>query len=149
MCIEWSRGRIASQFMGSHRILCDPTWILDNSTCCKFNSSTMVLGLSMEMHKLLSMAYKNMISNAKSLIKQKEEGHKNKDHVVLMKDYWSKVELQLSVGSIRILRCWTKLLPCLWQVILSWRCIVWKWREVLVLLIRLFEEISRMIKVRI
>ena len=47
----------------------------------------MVLGLSMEMHKLLLMAYKNMISNAKSLIKQKEEGHKNKDHVVLMKDY--------------------------------------------------------------
>ena len=111
MCIEWSPGRIASQFMGSHRILCDSTWIPDNSTCCKFNSSTMVLGLSMEMHKLLSMAYKNMISNAKSLIKQKEEGHKNKDHVVLMKDYWSKVELQLSVGSIRILRCWTKLLP--------------------------------------
>lgn len=60
--------------MGSHRILCDPTLILDDSACCKFNSSTLV-------------AYMNMISKSKSLIKQKEEGHKNKDHVVLMKDY--------------------------------------------------------------
>lgn len=73
-CIEWSRGRIVSQFMGSHRILCDPTLILDDSACCKFNSSTLV-------------TYMNMISNSKSLIKQKEESHKNKDHVVLMKDY--------------------------------------------------------------
>lgn len=148
MCIEWSRGRIASQFMGSHRILCNPTSILDNSTCCKFNKSTLVLGLSMEMHKLLSMAYKNMISNAKSLIKQKE-GHKNKD----MWYSWRTIDPRLSCSSQWLASgFWDAGLsccPCLWQVLLSWRCVVWKWREVMVLLIRLFEEISRMIKVRI
>ncbi|KAI5420292.1 14-3-3-like protein B [Lathyrus oleraceus] len=51
---------------------------------------------------LISVAYKNVIGSLcaawriVSSIEQKEEGRKNDDHVVLVKDYRSKVESELS-----------------------------------------------------
>lgn len=58
--------------------------------------------LSVEERNLISVAYKNVIGSLRaawrivSSIEQKEEGRKNDDHVVLVKDYRSKVESELS-----------------------------------------------------
>ncbi|AES73192.1 14-3-3-like protein B [Medicago truncatula] len=64
--------------------------------------------LSVEERNLISVAYKNVIGSLRaawrivSSIEQKEEGRKNEDHVVLVKDYRSKVESELTnvCGSI-------------------------------------------------
>lgn len=66
--------------------------------------------LSVEERNLLSVAYKNVIGSLRaawrivSSIEQKEEGRKNDDHVVLVKDYRSKVETELSQVCARILK---------------------------------------------
>ncbi|KAK6150357.1 hypothetical protein DH2020_015289 [Rehmannia glutinosa] len=66
--------------------------------------------LSVEERNLLSVAYKNVIGSLRaawrivSSIEQKEEGRKNDDHVVLVKDYRSKVETELSQVCAGILK---------------------------------------------
>ncbi|KAL0350153.1 UNVERIFIED_CONTAM: 14-3-3 protein 1 [Sesamum radiatum] len=76
---------------------------------------TLVVGaagteLSVEERNLLSVAYKNVIGSLRaawrivSSIEQKEEGRKNDDHVVLVKDYRSKVETELSQVCAGILK---------------------------------------------
>ncbi|KAG8383589.1 hypothetical protein BUALT_Bualt04G0029500 [Buddleja alternifolia] len=66
--------------------------------------------LSVEERNLLSVAYKNVIGSLRaawrivSSIEQKEEGRKNDDHVVLVKDYRSKVEKELSQVCAGILK---------------------------------------------
>ena len=58
--------------------------------------------LTVEERNLLSVAYKNVIGSLRaawrivSSIEQKEEGRKNDDHVVLVRDYRGKVESELS-----------------------------------------------------
>ena len=58
--------------------------------------------LTVEERNLLSVGYKNVIGARRaswrifSSIEQKEESRKNDDHVVLVKDYRSKVETELS-----------------------------------------------------
>ncbi|KAK4707761.1 hypothetical protein R3W88_028686 [Solanum pinnatisectum] len=68
--------------------------------------------LTVEERNLLSVAYKNVIGSLRaawrivSSIEQKEEGRKNDEHVVLVKDYRSKVESELSdvcAGILKIL----------------------------------------------
>ncbi|XP_073128162.1 14-3-3 protein 1 [Henckelia pumila] len=68
--------------------------------------------LSVEERNLLSVAYKNVIGSLRaawrivSSIEQKEEGRKNDDHVLLVKDYRSKIENELSqvcAGILKIL----------------------------------------------
>uniref|UniRef100_A0A803NI76 14-3-3 domain-containing protein n=1 Tax=Cannabis sativa TaxID=3483 RepID=A0A803NI76_CANSA len=66
--------------------------------------------LTVEERNLLSVAYKNVIGSLRaawriiSSIEQKEEGRKNEDHVVLVKDYRSKVESELSDVCASILK---------------------------------------------
>lgn len=66
--------------------------------------------LSVEERNLLSVAYKNVIGSLRaawrivSSIEQKEESRKNEDHVILVKDYRSKVESELSEVCASILK---------------------------------------------
>ena len=63
---------------------------------------TPVSELTVEEWNLLSMAYKNMIGSHRaawrimSSIEQKEEGCKNEEHVLLVKEYRSKEKAELS-----------------------------------------------------
>lgn len=68
--------------------------------------------LTVEERNLLSVAYKNVIGSLRaawrivSSIEQKEEGRKNEEHVVLVKDYRSKVEgelLDVCLGILKML----------------------------------------------
>ncbi|XP_050205336.1 14-3-3-like protein GF14 kappa isoform X2 [Mercurialis annua] len=68
--------------------------------------------LSVEERNLLSVAYKNVIGSLRaawrivSSIEQKEESRKNEEHVVLVKEYRSKVENELSdvcAGILKVL----------------------------------------------
>jgi 14-3-3 protein epsilon len=66
--------------------------------------------LTVEERNLLSVAYKNVIGSLRaawrivSSIEQKEEGRKNDGHVVLVKEYRSKIEAELSEVCASILR---------------------------------------------
>ncbi|XP_048232550.1 14-3-3-like protein GF14 kappa isoform X1 [Ricinus communis] len=75
-------------------------------------SSTPGSELSVEERNLLSVAYKNVIGSLRaawrivSSIEQKEESRKNEEHVVLVKEYRSKVESELSnvcAGILKVL----------------------------------------------
>ncbi|KGN60248.1 14-3-3-like protein B [Cucumis sativus] len=73
-------------------------------------TSTPASELTVEERNLLSVAYKNVIGSLRaawrivSSIEQKEEGRKNEDHVVLVKDYRSKVESELTEVCANILK---------------------------------------------
>uniref|UniRef100_A0A2P2L105 Uncharacterized protein MANES_02G146600 n=1 Tax=Rhizophora mucronata TaxID=61149 RepID=A0A2P2L105_RHIMU len=66
--------------------------------------------LTVEERNLLSVAYKNVIGSLRaswrivSSIEQKEEGRKNEEHVALIKEYRSKVEVELSEVCASILK---------------------------------------------
>lgn len=66
--------------------------------------------LTVEERNLLSVAYKNVIGSLRaawrivSSIEQKEEGRKNEEHVVLVKDYRSKIEKELTEVCASILQ---------------------------------------------
>ncbi|XAR48513.1 hypothetical protein NMG60_11031361 [Bertholletia excelsa] len=72
--------------------------------------STAAGELTVEERNLLSVAYKNVIGSLRaawrivSSIEQKEESRKNEEHVVLVKDYRSKVESELSQVCAGILK---------------------------------------------
>ncbi|KAF3439221.1 hypothetical protein FNV43_RR17496 [Rhamnella rubrinervis] len=74
------------------------------------SSTPGVSELTVEERNLLSVAYKNVIGSLRaawrivSSIEQKEESRKNEEHVTLVKDYRSKVELELSAVCAGILR---------------------------------------------
>ncbi|CAN1216251.1 14-3-3-like protein GF14 kappa [Linum perenne] len=73
------------------------------------SSSTPASELTIEERNLLSVAYKNVIGSLRaawrivSSIEQKEEGRKNEEHTLLVKDYRSKVETELSAVCAGIL----------------------------------------------
>ncbi|CAH9089955.1 unnamed protein product [Cuscuta europaea] len=74
------------------------------------DSATSGSELTVEERNLLSVAYKNVIGSLRaawrivSSIEQKEEGRKNEDHVILVKDYRSRViESELSAICAQIL----------------------------------------------
>ncbi|XP_031094090.1 14-3-3-like protein D [Ipomoea triloba] len=73
------------------------------------DSAAAAAELTVEERNLLSVAYKNVIGSLRaawrivSSIEQKEESRKNEDHVVLVKDYRSKVESELSAVCAQIL----------------------------------------------
>ncbi|XP_039023079.1 14-3-3 protein 10-like [Hibiscus syriacus] len=64
--------------------------------------STPAAELTVEERNLLSVAYKNVIGSLRAVwriissIEQKEEGRKNEEPVVLVKEYRSKIEAELS-----------------------------------------------------
>ncbi|CAI0421993.1 unnamed protein product [Linum tenue] len=72
-------------------------------------SATPASELSVEERNLLSVAYKNVIGSLRaawrivSSIEQKEEGRRNDEHAVLVKDYRSKIETELSAVCAGIL----------------------------------------------
>ncbi|XP_054798241.1 14-3-3-like protein B [Prosopis cineraria] len=72
--------------------------------------STPASELTVEERNLLSVAYKNVIGSLRaawrivSSIEQKEEGRKNDEHVVLVKDYRSRVESELTEVCASILK---------------------------------------------
>lgn len=72
--------------------------------------STPASELNVEERNLMSVAYKNVIGSLRaawrivSSIEQKEESRKNEEHVVLVKEYRSKVEAELSEVCASILR---------------------------------------------
>ncbi|KAI3997926.1 hypothetical protein MKX01_019830 [Papaver californicum] len=81
--------------------------------------STSTTELSVEERNLLSVAYKNVIGSLRaawrivSSIEQKEESRKNDDHVVLVKDYRSNLESELTdvcEGILKLLD--SHLIPC-------------------------------------
>ncbi|GAV59249.1 LOW QUALITY PROTEIN: 14-3-3 domain-containing protein, partial [Cephalotus follicularis] len=73
-------------------------------------SSTPATELSVEERNLLSVAYKNVIGSLRaawrtvSSIEQKEESRRNEEHVILVKEYRSKVEAELSEVCAGILK---------------------------------------------
>ncbi|KAH7846670.1 hypothetical protein Vadar_016804 [Vaccinium darrowii] len=73
-------------------------------------SNTPSTELTVEERNLLSVAYKNVIGSLRaawrivSSIEQKEESRKNEEHVVLVKDYRSKVESELTAICAGILK---------------------------------------------
>lgn len=73
-------------------------------------SATPSAELTVEERNLLSVAYKNVIGSLRaawrivSSIEQKEESRKNEDHVVLVKEYRSKIERELSEVCAGILK---------------------------------------------
>ncbi|KAL5558456.1 hypothetical protein UlMin_034667 [Ulmus minor] len=73
------------------------------------STSPGVFELTVEEQNLLLVAYKNVIGLLRvpwrivSSIEQKEEGRKNDEHVMLVKDYRSKVEAELSTVCAGIL----------------------------------------------
>nr|GLL26120.1 14-3-3 protein 1-like [Ipomoea trifida] len=73
------------------------------------DSAAAAAELTVEERNLLSVAYKNVIGSLRaawrivSSIEQKEESRKNEDHVVLVKDYRSRVESELSAVCAQIL----------------------------------------------
>ncbi|CAN1216247.1 14-3-3-like protein GF14 kappa [Linum perenne] len=66
------------------------------------SSSTPASELTIEERNLLSVAYKNVIGSLRAAWR-KEEGRKNEEHTLLVKDYRSKVETELSAVCAGIL----------------------------------------------
>ncbi|CAI0421992.1 unnamed protein product, partial [Linum tenue] len=82
------------------------TW---RSSLSKLSATRRCSELSVEERNLLSVAYKNVIGSLRaawrivSSIEQKEEGRRNDEHAVLVKDYRSKIETELSAVCAGIL----------------------------------------------
>ncbi|CAN1340843.1 14-3-3-like protein B (Fragment) [Linum perenne] len=71
-------------------------------------ASTPAAELTVEERNLLSVAYKNVIGSLRaawrivSSIEQKEEGRKNEEHVVLVKDYRSKGDYHRYLAEFKV-----------------------------------------------